>query len=399
MSVLDLPEEYPASFDEKALLLDGVLESGLKKLLEVVRNKNYTEAPYGRNVNPSPLMTEEQFLLDGCLGDEDPEPKFDFEYGFNPVTFLADYLRWSHPDSVKERRMEKIRSVERLNFRAAHAEKQLQTSTKLRSTALQQGSGILWGPFTTILSRTSILCAVQALKPGKLILQICEEPTFSSTPLVKEEEVAEPATDSTDILTSMVTVTDLKPNTNYYIRCFMDGINPEPDMGNLEEEVEKLPQAEEEVKENDEIKVEESKNGTNEGSDETKFDGANTENAKDKMNDLFLTQNACFMMPASNEETFTEGNVEENLDSNIENNTEIYKCDPVSIAVIPADFSEKSVLSKASLANSGVALTCLVGDPFPTGSQFEENGGTIDSWNFYVKSRLMNDLDPIRRAY
>ena len=142
--MLNLPEELPESAEARQVLLDGILERGIEKLLTEVKAKGYTEAPFGRMPEPTPLLSEEDFLERGCLEApaEDDEPRFEFTYGFNPLKFLADYIRWSHPDSVKERRLERIRCVERLKSLAEHAKVQLATSSSLRSTAVTQGSGI-----------------------------------------------------------------------------------------------------------------------------------------------------------------------------------------------------------------------------------------------------------------
>ena len=89
---VDLPEELPSSEVEKASLLEGILERGIEKLLEEVKAKKYLQEPYGRKPEPTPLMSEEQFLIDNCLEDvpENDEPQFNFEYGFNPLKFLAN---------------------------------------------------------------------------------------------------------------------------------------------------------------------------------------------------------------------------------------------------------------------------------------------------------------------
>ena len=151
-----LPEELPQEPAAVSTLLDGILERGIEKLLQEVKLKNYTQAPYGRDPEPSPLLSEEAFLQNGCLEEEgDDEPRFDFSYGFSPLQFLADYVRWSHPDSVKERRLERIRCVERLQALAVHAKRQLSTASTLRNIAMAQGSGVVWGPMCAARSPTA----------------------------------------------------------------------------------------------------------------------------------------------------------------------------------------------------------------------------------------------------
>lgn len=58
----------------------------------------------GRAPLPTPLMSEEEWLKNGGLNSvksgkiTDDNNDFVFNYGFNPIKYLADYVQWSHPD-------------------------------------------------------------------------------------------------------------------------------------------------------------------------------------------------------------------------------------------------------------------------------------------------------------
>ena len=110
---------------EKFLLLDKILQNGIEKLLEHMKKHNYHEPPFGRLPDPTPLITEDEFLSDGGLNSSDDDPEFKFEYGFDPLKFLSDYLIWAHPETIEARRMAKVDALKRLRFRANHAKLQL----------------------------------------------------------------------------------------------------------------------------------------------------------------------------------------------------------------------------------------------------------------------------------
>ena len=105
MSTEDLWKEVdtlPPSFEDKKILLHGLLKRAIDGLLTEVRKQNILTAPYGRPEQPTPLLSLEQFLKTGGLseplnmddGDNNgtDEPIFSYEYGFDPLIYLADYL-------------------------------------------------------------------------------------------------------------------------------------------------------------------------------------------------------------------------------------------------------------------------------------------------------------------
>jgi hypothetical protein len=60
----------------------------------------------GRAPLPTPLMSEEEWLKNGGLNNvksgniDDDNNDFVFNYGFNPIKYLAEYIQWSHPDGI-----------------------------------------------------------------------------------------------------------------------------------------------------------------------------------------------------------------------------------------------------------------------------------------------------------
>ena len=108
LSVPDLPETFDGRYNQlRHLVHDAVLS-----LLEEVKKRDalskkhagkpaYLTSPYGRLPPPSPLITREEFLSLKDKGlpqydmkfDDIADPNFEFKYGFNPITYIADYLK------------------------------------------------------------------------------------------------------------------------------------------------------------------------------------------------------------------------------------------------------------------------------------------------------------------
>lgn len=202
--------------------LEDILERGLQKLLGEVRRRNITQPPYGRPPTPSPLLSEEAFVSLGSSGADDgddssDDPVFRFDYGFNPLKFLADYVLWSHPSSFAAREVERERAAERLRFRAQHAIKQLVVSESLRLIAKQQGSGILWGPLTSPAPAGPVTAVLQALRDGWIVLQVSTDASFGDVACTVTIKTA-----CTAAAPTKLTVPDLAPGTRYFVRCCLE---------------------------------------------------------------------------------------------------------------------------------------------------------------------------------
>ena len=108
LSVPDLPETFEGRYDQLRNLVKDALFSLLKEVKKrdsLSKKDNHKPAyltpPYGRAPPPSPLITYEEFLALKERGlpeydmkmDEIPDPDFEFKYGFNPLTYISDYLK------------------------------------------------------------------------------------------------------------------------------------------------------------------------------------------------------------------------------------------------------------------------------------------------------------------
>ena len=162
--------------------------------------------------------------------DVNDDPVFKFDYGFNPLRFLADYIRWSHPSSVEERRIKKENSLNFLQARAEHSKIQLQSSSQLKQLSKVLDSGIIWGPVTGPLSSTSIECICQPVCAGTVVIELSSDSDFSEVAGVPYNIIAEEpllGVGPEMVAPVKTTIDGLLAGTKYYIRCYLQPKNYE----------------------------------------------------------------------------------------------------------------------------------------------------------------------------
>lgn len=221
------PREMPQSPSAKLDLLDKILRQGLDKLLNVSRSKKLLKPPFGRpDPKPTPLISEDEFIhnysADDGLEDGNDEPIFDYQYGFNPLTFLADYILWAHPTSHGTRAEARSRSHERLKFRANHAKLQIEISQSLSELASRQRSGIQCGPYTSIVTSTTVLCSCSAVRIGIVALEVSTDSEFNSLHSKHECSTVDAAVEGKPV---KFLIENLAAGTRYFLRCCLRDID------------------------------------------------------------------------------------------------------------------------------------------------------------------------------
>lgn len=218
-SIWDEVDEMPQDFEEKSALSVSFLKRALEGLLVEGRKENVLTPPYGRPDQPTPLLNLKSFLKSGGLVEStDDKPVFSYTYGFDPLQYLADYLKFLHPNSICAMKNNRRAAIERLQFRAAHGRTVLNSFEKLKDLTDQIRSGILWGPFTSPSTSTqstlnSVVCACRVVREGDLIVEISKDSQFtvienSWTQIVRDKA-----------MTQKIFLSDLEPGLKYYIRC------------------------------------------------------------------------------------------------------------------------------------------------------------------------------------
>jgi len=224
----------PDTFEDRFDVLKGILRMGLQKLILEAKRKNVITQPYGRHTEPTPLITKDEFLQ--TKDDPDDEPKFNFQYGFNPFTFLASYIKWAHPSSSIEREKDRQDAVTRLKKRANHARLQIATVNALRSLSFKYSkSGIIYGPVSSPLSSTSVLLLCRAVRPGDVVFEVAKSEVgfpighnivtylqAEGKGPIRELDKSNSESDSTSIMTIEVTV----ENCSVPARAIFSNLNP-----------------------------------------------------------------------------------------------------------------------------------------------------------------------------
>ena len=227
-SIWNEVDEMPKTFEGKKALSESFLRRALQGLLIESRKRNVLTEPYGRPVQPTPLLNLSEFLNSGGLdepsdGTVNDDPVFSYDYGFDPLQYLANYLKFLHPTHIRSMKDERIAIVDRLRFQAAHAINVLDECEELKILTKKLRSGILWGPFTSPSTSSSsslsaVICACRVVKEGDLIIQISKDSAFS----VIENTWTQAVTDKN--MTQKLLLSELYPGTKYFVRCCLSDV-------------------------------------------------------------------------------------------------------------------------------------------------------------------------------
>jgi hypothetical protein len=225
-SISEEVDELPATFHERKLLSESLLKRALKGLLIEIIERKILQPPYGRPDQPNPLVKLSDFLESGGLIESKDDaindaPRFSYDYGFDPLQYLADYLRVLHPHNIRNIKDEHISAANRLTSQTNHARKVLTNFNDLKCLAKRLRSGILWGPlispYQSSVSFTSdVLCACRVAKCGNLIIEISKDSRFKTIDKVWSHPV------ENDVETQKVRLSDLEFGTSYYLRCHLE---------------------------------------------------------------------------------------------------------------------------------------------------------------------------------
>mmetsp|Transcript_13009 Transcript_13009/g.24004 ORF Transcript_13009/g.24004 Transcript_13009/m.24004 type:complete len:774 (-) Transcript_13009:142-2463(-) len=211
---------HSEDFEEKLTLLNTTLRDSIEKVLEEAKNKNALLPPFGRPPTPTPFVDEDEEVCQDLEEDEadtrnDDAANFKYEYGFNPLIYLADFFHRAHPDSIAFRKKQKEDSKSRLRFRVEHARRQLSVGAGLAVRASQLRSGIIHGPLTSPCSPSSVNFFCRSVSAGEVVVQLSLQSDFS-------EAITSRFTSSGPEDPLKAVLTDLKPGTKYFCRCFQE---------------------------------------------------------------------------------------------------------------------------------------------------------------------------------
>lgn len=230
-AVPPLPDTFEERFDHLKLLVSKALVSMLnevKKRDELSRlhpdKPAYLSAPFGRLPKPTPLITRKNFmdmkdrdLEEYKMNIEDiSDPHFDFKYGFNPLKYIADYLKWWHPSSAEQRKEQRVAGAIFLHRATALARQHCGRAEEARLRTLMGRSGVLYGPIATPIDdeggRHVQLMAMAIQGSGNIIFELSNFPDFSEISNYIEADVGPNGI-------ARAVVSDLHESSTYFVRC------------------------------------------------------------------------------------------------------------------------------------------------------------------------------------
>lgn len=161
--------------------------------------------------------------------------EFKYDYGFNPLRYLAEYIKWAHPHSVDARYRAKQAAFEKLKCRGQHAIKYNESRNELLDLYTSLQSGLIWGPYTSPISENEIVFICQPIKNGSVSIQIATDPSFTNVFLSQYKYHASYEFDDDISLSDFnnqeypiefipfkTNIDGLQPGTKYYLRCRVD---------------------------------------------------------------------------------------------------------------------------------------------------------------------------------
>ena len=211
--------------------LDALLHQGLEALLREAQKLDVLEPPFGRPPLQLPL-DEYQAAADDDDDDDDededdgadePEeaplgPVFKYDYGFNPLMFLAKFLSKNNPKNIAARELEYAKSARFLLDRARFAMLQNRTFGSLQEMVAQMRSGVTHGPVAGDVTFSGATLWARACKPCKLVFELAATAAFEN---ILECEVGD-ASDATG-LCGRVSLANLHSSFTYHYRvCAMN---------------------------------------------------------------------------------------------------------------------------------------------------------------------------------
>ena len=89
----------------------------LQAVLAEAKERGVLAAPYGRNPLQLPYdeytnVPEDEDDFDDDEDDFDENPEFKFEYGFNPLRFVAQYLRDHNPNAKEAEVLQSLNDLD-----------------------------------------------------------------------------------------------------------------------------------------------------------------------------------------------------------------------------------------------------------------------------------------------
>lgn len=113
--------------------------------------------------------------------DEDDDAKlleYKFDYGFNPLIFLGEYLRRNNPAAVQTRKEKLITDLAYLRHRAAKCLGREAIAVELCELVNTRRSGVVHGPIAGDVSDCGAIVWAKVFRPGQEIKRVVGCPQY-----------------------------------------------------------------------------------------------------------------------------------------------------------------------------------------------------------------------------
>ena len=133
----------------------------------------YASTPDSTGPPPSPGCTRNDDSNDDDNDDDDDDSdekllEYKFDYGFNPLVFLGEYLRRNNPVAIRAREEQHDANLEYLRQRAARCLGREAVFVELNELVVQRRSGIVHGPIVGEVSDCGGIMWARAFRPGMM---------------------------------------------------------------------------------------------------------------------------------------------------------------------------------------------------------------------------------------
>eukprot|EP00903_Cladosiphon_okamuranus_P005498 g5479.t1 len=148
--------------------------------------------------------------------DDDKLLDYKFEYGFNPLVFLGEYLLKNNPAAVRAREEQRRADHEYLRHRADRCLAREEAVVELRDLVAHRQSGITHGPIVGEVSDCGGIVWARAFRSGQCTIELSRHEDFHSIcrqGVVKVDQGTE--------CSAIVEFDDLDPNTIWYHRSYL----------------------------------------------------------------------------------------------------------------------------------------------------------------------------------
>ncbi|KAG5182772.1 hypothetical protein JKP88DRAFT_245386 [Tribonema minus] len=208
-----------------------LLDEGIRALLAEAQRLDVVQPPYGRSVIPDPRKVLEPTpepdpgdvdlqVTDDDNGDDDNAlMAYKYEYGFNPLVYLGEWLLQRDPVRLQAEKEAQEREQQKEELAKAQSAVRKEAFAQLRDLTARRRSGVVAGPVVGAIDAQGGVLWAKTLRTGTLQLQLCADDGFAPEHILLTDTV------DVDIMSecsARIPLGGLAPETPYHYRVCVD---------------------------------------------------------------------------------------------------------------------------------------------------------------------------------